>query len=442
MFQQLSERIQGVLRHLRGQGHLTEALVSEGLREVRLALLEADVNVQVVQEFLAKVKQRALGDAVLKSLTPGQHLVGIVREELEALLTGPGQKLRPSAMPPTTVVLCGLQGSGKTTTAGKLGRWLKERGHIPMLASVDVHRPAAREQLATVAKGVQVRCFEGAGEDPVKLAAASVYAARQAGCDYLIVDSAGRLQIDEKLMQELARVVDSVHPSEVLYVADAMSGQDAVRSAMEFHRRVQLTGLILTKLDGDARGGAALSVRSVTGVPIKFVGTGEKAADLEPFYPDRMASRILGMGDVLSLVEKAQSAFDEGEAEKLEHKLRKQDFGLEDFLEQMGKIRRMGNLKELVGMIPGLQGMAETGVDEGRLTRTEAIIRSMTPRERRLPQILDGSRRLRVARGSGTSVQEVNELLRQFKQARKMMRIFSGGGPRPSLKSLARNFKR
>jgi signal recognition particle subunit SRP54 len=442
MFQQFSERIQGVLRRLRGQGHLTEASVHEGLREVRLALLEADVNVQVAQDFLARVRQRAVGDEVMKSLTPGQHLVGIVKDELEALLTGPGQKLRTSGMPPTTLVLCGLQGSGKTTTAGKLGRLLKERGHLPMLASVDVHRPAAREQLATVARSVSVRCFEEAGEDPVALAAASVYAARQAGCDFLIVDSAGRLQIDEKLMEELARVVQRVQPTEVLYVADSMSGQDAVRSALEFHKRVKLTGIILTKLDGDARGGAALSVRSVTGVPIKFVGTGEKPTDLEAFYPDRMASRILGMGDVLSLVEKAQGTFQEGEAEKLEHKLRKHDFTLEDFLDQLAKVRRMGSLKEIVGMIPGLQGVATGAVDEKRITRTEAIIRSMTPRERTSPQLLDGSRRRRVATGSGTSVQEVNELLRQFKQARKMMKMFSGSGPRPSLKSLAKNFKR
>jgi signal recognition particle subunit SRP54 len=442
MFQQLSERIQGVLRGLRGQGHLTEASVGEGLREVRLALLEADVNVQVAQDFLARVKKRAIGDEVMKSLTPGQHLVGIVRDELEALLTGPGQRLRTSSMPPTTLVLCGLQGSGKTTTAGKLGRWLKEKGHLPMLASVDVHRPAAREQLASVARSVQLRCFEEPGDDPVTLASRSVYAARQAGCDFLIVDSAGRLQIDQDLMEELARVVQRVQPAEVLYVADALSGQDAVRSALEFHRRVNLTGIVLSKLDGDARGGAALSVRSVTGVPIKFVGVGERPADLEPFYPDRMASRILGMGDVLSLVEKAQTTFQEGEAEKLQHKLRKQEFTLEDFLEQMAKIRRMGNLQDIVGMIPGLQGVAKGGVDETRMTRTEAIIRSMTPHERRSPQVLDGSRRRRVARGSGTSVQEVNELLRQFKQARKMMRMFSGGGPRPSLKSLARNFKR
>ncbi|MCI0658465.1 MAG: signal recognition particle protein Srp54, partial [Acidobacteria bacterium] len=342
----------------------------------------------------------------------------------------------------TTLVLCGLQGSGKTTTAGKLGRLLKERGHIPMLASVDVHRPAAREQLATVARAASLRCFEQAGEDPVELAAASVYAARQGGCDFLIVDSAGRLQIDQKLMEELARVVERVEPAEVLYVADAMSGQDAVRGALEFHKRVTLTGIILTKLDGDARGGAALSVRSVTGVPIKYVGTGEKSTDLEAFHPDRMASRILGMGDVLSLVEKAQSTFQEGEAEKLERKLRKQDFTLEDFLEQIAKVRRMGNLKEIVGMIPGLQGVSSGEVDERRITRTEAIIRSMTPRERFTPQILDGSRRRRVAMGSGTSVQEVNELLRQFKQARKLMKMFSGGGPRPSLKSLARNFKK
>jgi signal recognition particle subunit SRP54 len=442
MFEQFSERIQGVLRRLRGQGHLTEAMVDEGLREVRLALLEADVHVQVAQGFLARVKSRAIGDELIKSLTPGQHLIGIVQEELEALLAGPGQRLKTSGMPPTTIVLCGLQGSGKTTTAGKLGRLLKEKGHLPMLASVDVHRPAAREQLATVARSVQVRCYEDTGKDPVALAAGSVYAARQAGCDVLIVDSAGRLQIDEDLMRELSRIVERVQPAEILYVADAMSGQDAVRSAQEFHKRVQLTGIILTKLDGDARGGAALSVRSVTGVPIKFIGTGEKPADLEAFHPDRLASRILGMGDVLSLVEKAQSTFRDGEAERLEKKIRKQEFTLEDFLEQLAKVRKMGSMKEILGMIPGLQALSSGEVDEGRITRTEAIIRSMTAGERLSPHILDGSRRRRIARGSGTSVQEVNELLRQFKQARKMMKMFSGGGPKPSMKSLARNFKR
>jgi signal recognition particle subunit SRP54 len=442
MFQQLSDRLQGVLRRLRSQGHLTESSVTEGVREIRMALLEADVNLQVVQEFLGKVRARAVGADVLKSLSPGQQLVAIVREELESLLSGPGQKLRSAAMPPTVIVLCGLQGSGKTTTAGKLGKFLKDRGHLPMLVSVDTHRPAAREQLAMVARGVQVRCSTVTGSDPVDLAVKSIFEARQTGSDFLLVDTAGRLQIDQELMDELEVLVERVQPSEVLYVADSMSGQDAVRSAGEFHRRVKLSGIILSKLDGDARGGAALSVRAVTGVPIKFVGTGERSADLEPFHPDRMASRILGMGDVLSLVERAQTAFDQEEAEKLQKKLRRQEFTLQDFLEQMGKIRRMGSFKEILGMIPGLQQLSESEVDEGKMVRTEAIIQSMTELERRRPEVLDGSRRRRVARGSGTSVQEVNELLRQFKQARRMMRAFSGGGPRPSMKSLARGFKK
>jgi signal recognition particle subunit SRP54 len=442
MFQQLSDRLQGVLRRMRGQGHLTEAAVAEGIRDIRMALLEADVNLNVVQEFLGKVKSRAVGAEVLKSLSPGQHLVGIVREELEALLSGPVHKLRTASMPPTLIVLCGLQGSGKTTTAGKLGKYLKDRGHLPMLVSVDTHRPAARDQLSVVARGVQVRFSSVTGDDPVDLASRAVFEARQTGCDTLLVDTAGRLQIDEKLMEELAALIERIHPTEVLYVADAMSGQDAVRSAAEFHRRVDLTGIILTKLDGDARGGAALSVRAVTGVPIKFVGVGEKSADLEPFHPDRMASRILGMGDVLSLVEKAQSAFDQDEAERMQKKLRRQEFTLQDFLEQMGKIRKMGSFQEILGMIPGLQGMAGAEVDEGKIARTEAIIRSMTELERRRPEVLDGGRRRRVARGSGTSVQEVNELVRQFKQARRMMRAFSKGGPRPSMKSLARGFKK
>jgi signal recognition particle subunit SRP54 len=442
MFQQLSDRLQGVLRRLRSQGHLTEAAVTEGLREIRMALLEADVNLQVVQEFLGKVRSRAVGSDVLKSLSPGQQLVAIVRDELESLLSGPGQKMRTASMPPTVIVLCGLQGSGKTTTAGKLGKYLKDRGHLPLLVSVDTHRPAAREQLATVARGVQVRCSAASGTDPVELARQAVFEARQSGSDYLLVDTAGRLQIDEDLMDELVTLVERVAPSEVLYVADSMSGQDAVRSASEFHRRVRLSGIVLTKLDGDSRGGAALSVRTVTGVPIKFVGTGERSADLEPFHPDRMASRILGMGDVLSLVEKAQTAFDEKEAEKIQKKLRRKEFTLQDFLEQMGKIRRMGSLKEILGMIPGLPSMADAQVDENKMVRTEAIIQSMTETERHRPEVLDGSRRRRIARGSGTSVQEVNELIRQFKQARKMMRAFSGGGPRPSMKSIARGFKK
>ncbi len=442
MFQQLSEKLQGALRRLRSQGHLSEAAVTEGLREIRMALLEADVNLQVVQEFLGRVRSRGVGAEILKSLSPGQQLAGIVREELEALLAGTGQKLRTSSMPPTVIVLCGLQGSGKTTTAGKLGKYLKDRGHLPMLVSVDTHRPAAREQLAAVARGVQVRCCAAEGTDPLDLAGNAVFEARQSGSDYLLVDTAGRLQIDEALMHELSALVERLEPAEILYVADSMSGQDAVRSAVEFHRRVKLSGIVLTKLDGDARGGAALSVRSVTGVPIKFAGTGEKSADLEVFHPDRMASRILGMGDVLSLVEKAQSAFDEEEAARIQKKLRRQEFTLQDFLDQMGKIRRMGSMQEILGMIPGLQNFAGAEVDEKKMVRTEAIIRSMTDRERRRPEVLDGSRRRRIARGSGTSVQEVNELLRQFKQARKMMRAFSGGGPRPSVKSLARGFKK
>jgi signal recognition particle subunit SRP54 len=442
MFQQLSERLQGIFRRLKGQGHLTEAAVSEGLREIRLALLEADVHLQVVQDFLAKVKRRAVGDEVLRSLTPGQHLVGIVREELEALLAAPGGRIRTAAMPPTVLLLCGLQGSGKTTTAGKLARHLRERGHIPMLVSVDLQRPAAREQLAVVAQAVEVRCHTGSAANPVDLAARAVYEARQAGCDFLLVDTAGRLQIDEELMRELEQLVERLRPAEVFYVADAMSGQDAVRSASEFHRRVSLTGVVLSKLDGDARGGAALSIRAVTSVPIQFVGTGEKPGDLEPFHPDRMASRILGMGDVLGLVEKAQTAFDEEEAERIQRKLRRQEFTFEDFLDQLAKVRRMGSLSDLVGMIPGVPKPAADQVDEGKLARTEAIIRSMTAQERRRPEILDGSRRRRVARGSGTTVQEVNELLRQFKQARRMMRAFAAGGSKPGWKSLAKGFRK
>ncbi|HMC83319.1 MAG TPA: signal recognition particle protein [Candidatus Polarisedimenticolia bacterium] len=442
MFQQLSERLQGIFRRLKSQGHLTEVAIQEGLREVRLALLEADVNVQVVRDFLERVRSRAVGREVLQSLTPGQQLVGIVREELEALLTGEGQKLRSSALPPTVIVLCGLQGSGKTTTAGKLGRHLKERGHLPMLVSLDVYRPAAREQLATLAAGGQLRHFSGSGGDPATLGEKAIYEARQGGSDILLVDTAGRLQIDEELMVELTEIVRRLRASEILYVADAMSGQDAVRSAAEFHRRVGLTGIILSKLDGDARGGAALSVRAVTGVPIKFVGTGEKPGDLESFQPSRMASRILGMGDVLGLVEKAQAALGEGEAEEVQRKLRRKEFTLQDFADQLVKIRRMGSLTDLLGMIPGLPNLTGAELDERKVTRTEAIIRSMTDRERRQPVILDGSRRRRVAKGSGTSVQEVNELLRQFKQARRMMQAFAGAGGRPSLKSLAKGFKR
>ena len=430
MFDSLSNRIQGVFQSLRGEVRLTEAHVESTLREIRLALIEADVNLNVVKAFVDRVRDRAMDQAVLKSLTPAQHVLKIVRDELLALLGTAEGGLRKDAPRPRVVLLLGLQGSGKTTTSGKLARWLKRQGRHPMMVSTDVRRPAAIEQLSVVGRKAEVRVHAPDTMDPVARATGALADAKAKGFDTLIVDTAGRLHIDDDLMDELQRIKEAVAPTDLLYVADAMTGQDAIKSAGEFHRRIGVTGVVLTKLDGDARGGAALSVVSVVGVPIAFVGSGETLDDLELFHPDRIVSRMLGMGDVLSLIEKAEQAMDGAEAEALEEKLRKNVFTLDDFRAQLKTIRRMGPLESLLGMIPGMgsvKAMAENKPDERQLRRVEAIIGSMTPGERRNDAIINGSRRKRIAAGSGTSVDEVNRLLKQFNEMKRVLQMVGQG---------------
>ena len=426
MFQALSDRLNGIFKKLRGYGRLTEENITEALREVRLALLEADVNFKVVRSFLERVRERAIGREVLESLTPGQQVVKVVHEELTALMGGAASYLRSAGQPPTVIMLVGLQGSGKTTTAGKLARLLREQGRRPLLVAADLQRPAAQEQLATLGRTLGVEVYRSAGAtSAVAVCREAVSQARSRLLDPVILDTAGRLHIDEPLMQELVAITAEVKPTEILMVLDAMTGQDAVNSATAFHQALQLTGTILTKLDGDTRGGAALSVRSVTGTPIKMIGIGEKLEALEVFHPDRMASRILGMGDVLGLVERAEKAFDAKQAVTLEKKLKAQSFSLEDFRDQLRQLRGMGPLEQLVGMIPGLsrvKGLPDATAQEKELKRVEAIIDSMTPGERQRPEILNGSRRKRIAAGSGTNVADVNRLLKQFADMQKMMR--------------------
>jgi signal recognition particle subunit SRP54 len=434
MFDALSTRLQGVFRSIRGDGRLTEVNVEAALREIRLALLEADVNFKVVKAFTDRVRDRAMDQEVLRSLTPSQHVVRIVRDEMLALFGDAQGGLSPTQKSPRVVMLLGLQGSGKTTTAGKLGRWLTRQGRHPLLVSTDVRRPAAIEQLNVLGKQAQLRVHDPAGEmDPVRRAAGALVEAKNTGFDVLIVDTAGRLHIDDALMAELESIKAAVEPSDQLYVADAMTGQDAIKSAGEFNRRVGVTGVVLSKLDGDARGGAALSVVSVVGVPIAFVGSGERLEDLEVFHPDRVVSRVLGMGDVLSLIEKAEQVIDVEDAARLEEKLRHDAFTLEDFRDQLRTIRKMGPLESIIGMIPGMgniKELAENKPDEKQLGRVEAIISSMTDIERRNHQVINGSRRKRIAKGSGTSVEEVNRLLKQFVEMRKMLKSLgvSGGG--------------
>jgi signal recognition particle subunit SRP54 len=434
MFDALSTRLQGVFRSIRGDGRLTEVNVEAALREIRLALLEADVNFKVVKAFTDRVRDRAMDQEVLRSLTPSQHVVRIVRDEMLALFGDAQGGLSPTQKSPRVVMLLGLQGSGKTTTAGKLGRWLTRQGRHPMLVSTDVRRPAAIEQLNVLGQQAQLRVHDPAGEmDPVRRAAGALVEAKNTGFDVLIVDTAGRLHIDDALMAELESIKAAVEPSDQLYVADAMTGQDAIKSAGEFNRRVGVTGVVLSKLDGDARGGAALSVVSVVGVPIAFVGSGERLEDLEVFHPDRVVSRVLGMGDVLSLIEKAEQVIDVEDAARLEEKLRHDAFTLEDFRDQLRTIRKMGPLESIIGMIPGMgniKELAENKPDEKQLGRVEAIISSMTDIERRNHQVINGSRRKRIAKGSGTSVEEVNRLLKQFVEMRKMLKSLgvSGGG--------------
>src|SRR5512134_3088781 len=432
MFESLSDRLQGVFRSLRGEARLTEQTVEAALREIRMALLEADVNFKVVKAFIDRVRDRAVDQDVLRSLTPDQQVVRIVRDEMLALFGETAGGLPPSNSRPRVVLLLGLQGSGKTTTAGKLGRWLTKQGRHPILVSTDVRRPAAIHQLAVVGKQAGVRVHDPAGEmDPVKRAAGALAEAKNGGFDVVIVDTAGRLHIDDELMDELQAIKAAVTPVDQLFVADAMTGQDAIKSAGEFNRRIGVTGVVLTKMDGDARGGAALSVVGVVGVPIAFVGSGERLQDLEPFHPDRVVSRVLGMGDVLSLIEKAEEAVSMEDAEKLERKIRQDEFTLEDFRDQLRTIKKMGPLEQILGMLPGMGGLKEMTaargqVDDKQLARVEAIINSMTPKERRNHQLINGSRRKRIAKGSGTSVEEVNRLLKQFIQMKKMLKQIGG----------------
>jgi signal recognition particle subunit SRP54 len=428
MFDTLSGRFEGIFRRLRSRGRLNASDVDEVAREIRLALLEADVNVRVVKAFVTRLKERATGAEVAESLSPAQQVIKIVHEELTRTLGGEGGHLATAATPPAVIVLAGLQGSGKTTVAAKLARHLDRHGRSPLLVAADLQRPAAIEQLRVLGERIGVP-VSSSGTEPVAVAEAGVREAERLGRAALIVDTAGRLQIDDELMGELGRVTAAVRPSDTLLTLDAMTGQEAVAVASEFASRVPLTGVVLTKLDGDARGGAALSVKEVTGLPILFAGVGEGLDALEPFHPDRMASRILGMGDVLTLIEKAEAAFDAEQAKDAEERLRAGRFTLEDFQEQMRQMRKMGPLQSIVGMLPGVpRELRDAEIDEGELARIEAIICSMTPAERRDPGIINGSRRHRIARGSGTSTQAVNALLKQFKQVQQLMRTMTRGG--------------
>jgi signal recognition particle subunit SRP54 len=431
MFDALQDKFQGVFKSLRIQGVLNEATVDETLREVRLALLEADVNLNVVKDLLDRVRVKAMGEEVRSSLSPMQEVVRIVRDELIDILGGDASLLTFSKEYPTVFLIVGLQGSGKTTTSGKLAMWLAKRKKRPLLVSTDVYRPAAREQLAIIAKEIEVPIFPGEGmSDPIQLALAARKDAADRGHDVLIVDTAGRLHIDEQLMQEVSELRQRLRPSEVLLVADAMVGQDAVKSAGEFHERLGTSGVILTKLDGDARGGAALSIRHVTGQPVKFMGVGEKYDALEVFYPDRIVSRILGMGDVLSLIEKAEQTIDKQKALDVQRKIQTDSFSLADFRDQLKQMRSMGPLDQMLGMLPKVgmfKDASKLKVDEKELIHIEAIINSMTPQERDNHEIINGSRRKRIARGSGTHVQDVNRLLKQYYQTRKMMKTMTKG---------------
>jgi len=433
MFDNLSDKLQRVFKNLRGEGKLSAENMEAALREIRVALLEADVHFRVVKQFIENIKEKAMGQEVLTALSPTQQVVKIVRDEMIRTLGTYTSKLRTANEPPTTVLIVGLQGSGKTTSTGKLARWLSKNGHSPLMVSVDVYRPAARQQLAVISRDIKLPIYEGAPEEtkPVDLARSALREARQTGRDILLVDTAGRLHIDDQLMQELQELKDLLGPTEVLFVADAMTGQDAVKSADEFHKRLGITGVILTKMDGDARGGAALSIRSITGQPLKFVGVGEKFDALEPFHPDRVAQRILGMGDMLSLIEKVEESMDQKKAEEMQRKLIENEFTLEDFRDQLKQIRKLGPLESLLGMMPNLgpiKNLKDMKVDEKEITHVVAIIDSMTAKERANHMIINGARRRRIAKGSGTTVQEVNALLKQYAQARKMMKSITGGG--------------
>ena len=429
MFQSLTEKLSSAFKKFRSKGKLTEADVKEGMREVKLALLEADVNFKVVKEFIKSVTERAVGSQVLESLLPAQQIVKIVNEELIRLMGGESPKINISPKPPTVIMMVGLQGAGKTTHAGKIANMYKHKGKNPLLVACDVYRPAAVDQLKIVGESVGIPVFSmGTKISPVEIARAGLEHAKKNGNDMVLIDTAGRLHIDEELMQELVKIKETVNPAEILLVVDAMTGQDAVNVAKSFNDLLDISGVVLTKIDGDTRGGAALSVKYITGKPIKFLGTGEKMDAIELFHPDRMASRILGMGDVLSLIEKAEAAFDEKNAKELEKKMREQTFTLDDFLDQLNSLKKMGSLDQLVGMMPGVKpgALKDAQIDEKQTARIEAIILSMTKAERTRPEIINGSRRKRIANGSGTTVEDVNKLLKQFDQMKKMMKQFSG----------------
>lgn len=432
-FEGLSEKLQNVFKGLKGKGSLTEADINAAMREVKLALLEADVNFKVVKEFVDSVKQKSLGEEVMASLTPGQQVIKIVNDELTELMGGTGSKLTYSPKGFTVYMMVGLQGTGKTTTCGKLANYLKKNGKKPMLCACDIYRPAAIDQLEVVGKAVDTPVFTmRESREPEKIALAAIKEAERKGCNVLIVDTAGRLQIDEELMEELVRLKGAIKPHEILLVVDALTGQDAVNATEGFNDRLGIDGIIMTKMDGDSRGGAALSAKKVTGRPVKFVGTGEKFDALEPFHPERMASRILGMGDMLTLIEKAQEDYDEQKAQELEKRLRKNQFTLEDFLEQMGQIRKMGGIGKLLGMMPGMNSRAMQNVNveqsERDFVQMEAIIQSMTREERENPSILNASRRKRIAAGSGQPVSKINQLVKRYDETRKMMKSFTGKG--------------
>ncbi len=423
LFSSLSEKFNHIFSKLTKRGKLTELEIKEAMREVRIALLEADVNYMVAKKFVADTTEKAIGEDVMKSLTPGQMVIKIVKDELTKLISSDNQKLQIASNPPTVIMMCGLQGAGKTTMCGKLAYHLKKSGKKPLLVACDIYRPAAINQLQVVGKTANVEVFERGTQNPVKTAKQSIEHAKKQGYDVVIIDTAGRLHINQELMQELKDIKKEVKPTEILLIVDAMTGQDAVTIAESFNNDLDITGVVLTKLDGDTRGGAALSIKAITGKPIKFSGVGEKIGDLEPFYPDRIASRILGMGDVLSLIEKAQEAVTEEEAKKLEAKFRENSFTFEDYLTQMESLKKMGNINDLIGMIPGMASkMKGVNIDEKQLAVNKAIIQSMTKEERLNPEIIKASRRKRIAEGSGTTIQQVNTLLKQFEQSKEMMK--------------------
>ena len=446
LFSNLGERLNHIFYKLTKHGKLTSLEIKEAMREIRVALLEADVNFKVAKDFCAQVSEKALGEEILKSLTPGQQVIKIVRDELTALMGGENQKLNVSPKPPTVIMMCGLQGSGKTTLSGKLALKLKKEGKKPLLVACDVYRPAAIDQLKVLGKSIQIDVFERGTQNPTKTVKEAIEYANKFALDTVIVDTAGRLQIDEKLMEELKDIKKNIDPTEILLVIDSMIGQEAVSVSTAFNDALDVTGVVLTKIDGDTRGGAALSIRSVIGKPIKFVGVGEKLTDLEPFYPDRMASRILGMGDVLTLIDKAQEAVDEETAKKLEQKFRENSFDFDDYIEQLNSLKKMGGLKSVLGMIPGLGGKLneiEKQIDEKQLEKNKAIIQSMTAKERQNPDIINGSRRQRIAKGAGVQVSDVNQLIKQFNQSKEMMKMMKNpkahGGKMAMMRKLMGN---